>query len=149
MTAPEGQALYTERGSGYRPLLWGPLFALAGFAAELAIGGPVRPVLWIVAAVVLLLLTALWVYSRRRFLTVRVTPTTLWQGGEALAVSEIADVDDVTAPARSRVLGGGLTVPRRHDELPLRLTDGTVVLAWAEDTGALRQALHRALGLQA
>jgi hypothetical protein len=144
VTAPEGQTLYAARGSGYRPLLWGPLFALAGFAAELAIGGPVHPVLWIAAAVVLLLLTSLWVYSRRRFLTIRVTPTTLRQGGEALAVAEIADVDDVAAPARGRVLGGGLTVPRGYDELPLRLVDGTVVLAWAKDTDALREALHRA-----
>jgi hypothetical protein len=42
-----------------------------------------------------------------------------------------------------RVLGGGWTVPRKYDELPLRLDDGTVVLAWARDGEALRSALSR------
>jgi hypothetical protein len=74
---------------------------------------------------------------------VRVTRGALWQGREQLAVSRIAVVTDLGAPVGARVLGGGWTVPRKYDELPLRLDDGTVVLAWARDGEALRSALSR------
>ena len=54
----------------------------------------------------------------------------------------IAAVDGVPAPTRARVLGGGWTVPRRYCEVPLRLDDDTVVLAWARDGDGLLDALR-------
>lgn len=101
--------------------------------------------LWLSVGVGLFALTALWVYARRRFLSARVTDTELWQGGERLAIDRIAAVDDVEAPPGTRVLGGGLSVPRKFAEVPLRLDDDTVVLAWARDGDALREALRSVL----
>jgi hypothetical protein len=116
-----------------------------GYGLELLSGVRSQPVLWLVVGAGLLASTALWVYARRRFLSVRVTTTALWQGGERLEVERIAEIDDVEAPPGTRVLGGGLGVPRKFAEVPLRLTDGTVALAWARDGAAFREALRETL----
>lgn len=141
MTAP----LYAEPGATWWPLLWGPGFALAGYLAELFAGIRTHTVMWLAAGVGLLGLTAVWVYARRRFLAVRVTGAELEQGRERVPIAQLAEVDDVGTPAGTRVLGGGWSVPRKSEELPVRLQDGTVVLAWARDAGALRSALRSAM----
>jgi hypothetical protein len=56
---------------------------------------------------------------------------------------QLADVTDVGTPVGARVLGGGWSVPRKYDSLPVKLADGTVVLAWAKDVEALQDALDR------
>lgn len=144
MSEPEA-VLYDEPGSGAAPLLWGPGFALAGYLFELATGARTHALAWVLIGLVLLVMTAVWVYARRRFLAVRVTGRTLWQGREQLAVTSIGEFDDVGAPAGARVLGGGWSVPRKYHSLPLRLDDGTVVLAWARDPERLRSALREAI----
>ncbi|OZM75247.1 hypothetical protein CFN78_00540 [Amycolatopsis antarctica] len=123
-------------------MFWGPGFALTGALLELVAGGPVHTIAWVLVGLTLLVVLSLWVYSRRRFLSVRLTPTHLWQGRESLAVSRIAEVDDVGSPIGVPVLGGGWSAPRKYEELPLRLDDGSVVLAWARDGVALREALR-------
>jgi hypothetical protein len=133
--------LYSEAGVGWLALVWGPLFALLGAVAELATGGPVHTVAWIMVAIGLCALTLPWVYARRRFLSLEVTTQGLRQGREQLEAARIADVTDVGTPVGARVLGGGWTVPRKYDELPVKLDDGTVVLAWARDVEALQAAL--------
>ena len=135
------RTLYAEVGVGWLALVWGPLFALLGALAELATGGPVHTVAWIMIAIGLCALTLPWVYARRRFLSLEVTTQGLRQGREQLEAARIADVTDVGTPVGARVLGGGWTVPRKYDELPVKLDDGTVVLAWARDVEALRAAL--------
>nr|WP_157599739.1 hypothetical protein [Saccharomonospora xinjiangensis] len=127
-------------------MTWGPLFALSGYGLELFSGAGTNAVLWLSVGAGLAALTALWVYARRRFLSVRVTDDALWLGGERLALADIAEVDDVDAPLGTRVLGGALGVPRTFCEVPLRLSDGAVVLAWARDGAALREALREAAG---
>jgi hypothetical protein len=141
--APEYATLYREPGVAWSALLWAPAFAVVGYLTELLTGGPRHTGTWVLVAIGLCAITAPWVYARRRFLSVRVTRGALWQGREQLAVSRIAVVTDLGAPVGARVLGGGWTVPRKYDELPLRLDDGTVVLAWARDGEALRSALSR------
>lgn len=138
MTEP----VYREQGASYLPLLWGPLFALLGYLSEVAIGDPPHTLMWTLAGLGLAGLTAIWVYARRRFLAVSVTATDLWQGKENLPVSRIAEVTDVGTPVGATVLGGGWAVPRKYEELPLKLDDDSVVLAWARDAAALRTALE-------
>jgi hypothetical protein len=135
------RTLYSEAGVGWLALVWGPLFALLGALAELATGGPVHTVAWIMIAIGLCALTLPWVYARRRFLSLEVTTQGLRQGREQLEAVRIAAVTDVGTPVGARVLGGGWTVPRKYDELPVKLDDGTVVLAWARDVEALQAAL--------
>ena len=57
-------------------------------------------------------------------------------------MSRIAAVTDVGAPAGARVLGGGWTAPKGTGEVPLRLSDQSVVLAWALDPVALAEELR-------
>lgn len=133
--------LYAEPGSRWWPLLWGPAFALVGAGVE-ALSGPVHALAWLVVGLVLFGLALLWVQARRRVCSVAVTATALYQGREPLAVREIVEVDDVGLPAGARVLGGGWTVPKKFTEVPLRLADDSVVVAWAKDPDALRAALR-------
>ncbi|MCG3748991.1 MULTISPECIES: hypothetical protein [Amycolatopsis] len=135
------RTLYSEPGVGWSALIWGPLFALLGALAELATGGPTHVVGWVLIGVALVALTLPWVYARRRFLSLEVTTEGLRQGRETVAAERIASVTDVGAPVGTRVLGGGWSVPRKYDELPVELDDGTVVLAWARDVEALKTAL--------
>lgn len=144
--AEPAEELYAERGASRLPLLWGPLFALAGFSFEWLSGDRAHTWTWVGAGVLLLLLTAMWVYARRRFLAVRLTRTELTLGGETVPVSGLQAIGEATPHTRdtagARVLGGGLAVPKKHGELPVTLDDGTVVLAWARDAAALRAALE-------
>jgi hypothetical protein len=134
-------ARYAESGSSWWPVTWGLVFALVGAGVE-ALSGPVHVVGWVIVGVGLAGITAVWVQARRRVCSVLLTDVILYQGREPLPVKEIAAVDDVGTPVGARVLGGGWTVPRKFTEVPLKLADGTVVLAWARDSDALRAALR-------
>ncbi|WP_328445830.1 hypothetical protein [Amycolatopsis sp. NBC_00438] len=135
--------LYAESGVSWVAIVWGPVFAVIGALAELATGGPVHLVGWLLVGFGLCVITIPWVYARRRFLSLEVTTKQLRQGREKVAAAELASVTDVGTPVGARVLGGGWSVPRKYDSLPLKLTDGTVVLAWAKDVEALQAALDR------
>lgn len=139
----EDTTVYSEPGAGVAPLLWGPGFAVVGYVVELVTPGPVHTWGWVVVGVLLFVPAAMWVYARRKFMAVCVTDLHLYQGRESLEVARISSVTDVEAPVGARVLGGGFTTPRKHDEVPVRLDDDTVVLAWARDGDELRTALQR------
>lgn len=137
-----GPLLYVERGASWWPVLWGPGFALFGFTVEFVTPGPKHAFMWLLLAGVLAASSAVWVYGRRRLCSVRLTPSTLAVGREELAVSRIEAVTDVGAPAGAHVLGGGWTAPKGTVEVPLRLDDDGVVLAWALDPEALTEVLR-------
>ena len=145
MTDPDAPVLFAEPGSSFWPLLWGPIFAVLGAAVE-AMSGRVHTVAWPLVGLALAGIAAVWVASRRRVLCVRLTTKTLTQGQETLTVERIAEVDEVGTPVGARVLGGGWAVPRKFTEVPVRLDDGTVVLAWALDGEGLRAALAGLVG---
>ena len=134
--------LYRESGSSWWPLLWGPAFAVAGYLVEL-ITGPASVGLWAIVGLGLTLGTVLWVNGRIKTGSVALTPEEAQFGREKLPVAMIEASRDVGAPAGARVLGGGWSVPKGTTAVPLRLLDGTVVLAWARDPEALLAALRR------
>lgn len=136
--------LYAEPGASRWPLLCGPVFALLGLGAE-ALTGAVWVSLWLFVAVALFVPTLLWVQGRRKVRGVRLTPVALHQGREELPVRDIAEVSGVEPRAGATVLGGGWALPRGTEPVPIRLTDGAVVLGWARDADALRTALDRLL----
>ncbi|MBW4715854.1 hypothetical protein [Saccharothrix obliqua] len=140
----EQPVLYREAGASWWPLLWGPVFAAAGFGVE-ALTGSAWPALWVFVACVLFVSTVLWVQGRRRVYGVRLTPVALHQGREELPVRDIAAASGVEPRAGARVLGGGWALPRGAEPVPLRLVDGAVVLGWARDADALRVELDRLL----
>jgi hypothetical protein len=131
--------LYTEPGSTWWPVLWGPLFAVVGAVTE-TFSGPVHGLIWALIGLGLAGMSAGWVKARRRVCSLSLTPTALRQGEEVLAVDRIAKVTDEEMVVY-RPLGGGWTVPRKTEAVPLELVDGTKVLAWARDAHALRDAL--------
>jgi hypothetical protein len=143
MTTPasDDPVLFAETGSTWWPVLWGPLFAVAGASVE-ALSGPVHWLPWIVVAGVLGGGALVWVSARRKVYLVRLTTGTLTQGRETLAVPEIAKVTDVGVPTGAKILGGGWSAPRKTTDIPVRLTDGSVVVAWARDDDGLREALR-------
>jgi hypothetical protein len=138
----DGPVLYAEPGATRWPLLWGPAFAGIGAGVE-ALSGPVHAVQWLIVGIGLFGVFALWVNVRRKVYRVELTPTELRQGRETLPVKDIAQVTDAGTAAGAKVLGGGWTVPRKTYEVPLRLDDGSTVLAWARDDEALKAALAR------
>lgn len=143
MSEPSDEpVLFAEHGSSWWPLLWGPAFAVVGLVLEVTTGA-VHWLQWFVVAVVLFGGAAVWVSARRKVYLVRLTPKTLTQGRETLPVADLAVVTDVGAPAGVQILGGGWTVPRRTEAVPVRLADDSVVLAWARDAEGLRDALRR------
>jgi hypothetical protein len=143
VTEPSDEpVLFTEHGSSWWPLLWGPVFALAGVVLEVTTGA-VHWLQWFVVAVVLFGGAAVWVSARRRVYLVRLTTGSLTQGRESVGVDTITAVTDVGTPAGARVLGGGWAIPRKTTGIPLRLADDTVALAWARDDDGLRDALRR------
>jgi hypothetical protein len=143
VTQPESDelVLFAEAGSTWWPVLWGPLFAAIGAGIEV-LSGPVHWRPWLVVAVALGGGAIVWVSARRKVYLVRLTTGTLTQGRELLAVENIAQVTDVGAPVGARILGGGWTVPRKTGAVPVRLTDGSVVLAWARDDEGLLEAMR-------
>ena len=134
--------LYRESGSSWWPLLWGPAFAVAGYLVEL-ITGPASVALWTIVGLVLTLCAVLWVNLRVKTGSIALTAEEAQFGREKLPVAMIEACTDVGAPAGARVLGGGWSVPKGTTAVPLRLLDGTVVLAWARDPEALLAALRR------
>lgn len=139
----EETILFSEQGSGGRPLLFGPLFGVAGYLLELFTRGPTHLVPWLLVGLALFVASAVWVYARRRFFSVRLTTKALWQGREPLDLERIAEVAGVGAPVGARLLGGGWSLPKKYEHVPIKLDDGSVVLAWARDHEGLRSALSR------
>lgn len=138
-----GPVLFAEAGSSWWPLLWGAPVVLPG----LLLGGP-GPWVWLVAGAGFTLFAAGWVGARRRFRRVRLTPTRLQAGRETLPVARVAAAD-VGASMGAPVLGGSWLVPSGTTGVPLRLDDGTTVLAWARDAEGLVTALRRLLEARA
>ncbi len=134
--------LYAEPGSSWWPVLWGPIFAIVGAVVEWTTG-PVHTLAWVLVAFGFAGAAAIWVYGRRNVCSVQLTRQTLRQGRETLDVDKIAAADEeVGTPVAARVLGGGWAVPRKFEGVPVRLTDGSTVVAWARDGEALRTALR-------
>ncbi|WP_394615177.1 hypothetical protein JNUCC0626_35985 [Lentzea sp. JNUCC 0626] len=134
--------LYRESGSSWWPLLWGPAFAVAGYLVEL-VTGPASVTLWLVAGLVLTLSAVVWVNLRIKTGSIVLTTEEAQFGREKLPVAMIEAAQDVGAPTGARVLGGGWSAPKGTTTVPLRLVDGTVVLAWARDPEAFLAALRR------
>ncbi len=134
---------YAEPGSSFWPVLWAPAFALVGLAVE-ALSGSVHVLGWTLAALVLAGIWALWVLARRRIRSVLLTDDTLRLGEEELPVASIAAIED-EEPDIARVLGGGWTTPKGTGAVPLRLHDGSLIVAWARHPDALATALRTLL----
>ena len=150
MTSPGEPVLFEESGTRPWILLFGPVLAGLGIVLEsLAPGGASLP-LWLGVGLLVFLYTLLLVRSRRRFLRVRLTASTLEQGTTTLPMSQVTSLRPVDEEHHGvRVLGDGPLVPRRLQPVVLRLSDGTRAVAWARDGAGLRRALEDLLRTRA
>ncbi len=142
-----GEIRYTERGASWRPLGVVVLLCLVGVLVDAFLPGRTVHLLgWVLAFVAVAGVIGIASYARMQFGTVTVTATTLRVGREALPLSTVdysylADDEAGGPPVGARILGGGMAVPKGRLPMPLRLTDGTVVLVPCRDPAALRAAL--------
>jgi hypothetical protein len=150
VTTTEAPVLFEESGTRAGILLFGPVLAAVGIGLEsLAPGGASLP-LWLGVGLLVFLYTLLLVRSRRRFLRVRLTPSTLEQGTTSLPMSHVTSLRPVDEEHHGvRVLGDGPVVPRRLQPVVLRLSDGTRAVAWARDGAGLRAAIEDLLRARA
>jgi hypothetical protein len=138
---------YTERGASWRPLGVVVLLCLIGLLIDALLPGHGVHVLgWVLAFVAIAGVIGIASYARMQFGTVTVTTTSLRVGRETLPLSTVDYsylVDDEVGgpPVGARVLGGAMAVPKGRLPMPLRLTDGTVVIVPCRDPDALRAAL--------
>lgn len=141
--AADEPVLFDEAGSSPWVLLFGPVLAAAGIALESLAPGGASFTLWLGVGLLVFLYTLVLVRSRRRFLQVRLTPSTLVQGTTRLPMSQVTSLRAADEDHHGlRVLGDGPVVPRRFTPVVLRLSDGTRAVAWARDGAGLRQALE-------
>lgn len=139
--------LFSEPGGRWRAVAYGPALCVVILLVEWLTGSTLHGFALGFCAVALGGFTALQVVAGRAHARVELTPDTLRQGTESVAVAHIAAVlpadDDDAADARA--LGELSGVPRRRRGIGLRLADGAVVRAWAIDHTGLRAALATAL----
>lgn len=150
--ANQDPALFAEPGGRWRSTVYGPLLCLTGALLELVLGIPVHWLTWLLVAVLLAGFATVQVLGARTHCVVELTTATLRQGTEELPVSDIAEVfddpgvrawDDETFDWESaRALGESIGVPRRRTGIGLKLIDGRLVQAWAQDDVALRTGLE-------
>lgn len=151
--------LYSEPGARWRTLLYGPVFAVAGFAWDRSLGAGLHWVSWTIVALLISLVLLVQVKAGRQHASVELTDTMLRQGTETVDLHEITEVFPALDPDRSasaeqpwesaRALGELRGVPRRRTGIGLRLSSGGLVQAWAVNDEALRTALVEALGRRA
>ena len=143
---------YVEPGGSWRPFWLVAAVLTVLLLADVLLPGPgLPPVLWGVLLAVLGIVAA-GCLSARRLWTVRIhgrgPDAVLSVGRErvpltAVDAAHLRDVGEGTAgaDAGAPVLGGGWSVPRGRTGLPLRLTDGRIVLVPTRDPAALAAAL--------
>lgn len=143
--------LFAEPGARWRTVVYGPLFCLIVLIIELSSGRDVHwPILAMFAAI-LAGIISVQVMAARQHISVELSATSLRNGSETVPLDSIVEVLGEWVPGRpqpwetARVLGELAEVPRRRTAVGLRLTDDSVVRAWARDDRGLRGALTAAL----
>ncbi|GAA5101200.1 hypothetical protein [Nocardia iowensis] len=146
--------LFAEPGARWRTVAYGPILCLIIFILELVTGSSVHWFALLFCGSLIAIFVVLQVIAGRRHVSVELTDTALREGTETLPLTSIAAVlperdddswDDEDWES-ARALGELSGVPRRRTGIGLRLSDGTLVQAWAKDHRALRAALSTAIG---
>lgn len=146
--------LFAEPGARWRAVAYGPILCLIIFIVELTTGSSVHWFALLFCGSLIAMFVVLQVIAGRRHVSVELTADTLRDGTETLPLSSIAavlperdeDAWDDEDWEEARALGELSGVPRRRTGIGLRLTDGSLVQAWAKDHRTLRAELTTAIG---
>jgi hypothetical protein len=138
---------YRESAVSWRPVITFCALWIVGVIVDDLIGS-IHWVGWLLAFLAIGGVLAVVAVARQRFAAVVVDRETLRVGQESIVLStvdvEYFDQDAGGPPAGARILGGSWSVPKERSALPIRLMDGTVVLAPCQDPEQLRGALQQA-----
>ncbi|HVX44056.1 MAG TPA: hypothetical protein VHC49_09215 [Mycobacteriales bacterium] len=137
--------VYRENSAGWRPF-W---ILCAMWTLGVIVDGILGSVHWWGWLLALLAVGGVFgvvAYAKARFSAVLVDRAALRIGQEIVPLSTV-DVtyfaeDSGGPPAGARILGGAWSIPKGRSALPVRLIDGTVVLAPCRDPEGLRAALQ-------
>jgi hypothetical protein len=152
--ADSSRVLFEEIGARWRTVAYGPVLCIGVFLWEWLTASQVHWFALLFFALILAGIIALQVMAARRHVSVVLTAVTLRQGAEELPLGSIAEVLAEADPyaeesqpwESARSLGELSAVPRRRRGIGLRLTDGSLVQAWARDDDGLRERLSGAVG---
>ncbi|AYF73544.1 hypothetical protein D7D52_06390 [Nocardia yunnanensis] len=152
-TDAPGAVLFAEPGARWRTIAYGPALCAIILLIEVIRGGAVHWFGLVFCALLLAGFVWLQVVAGRRHISVELTPESLREGTETVALHDIAEVlpeDDEESWdyedwQSARALGELTGVPRRRKGIGLKLTDGRLVQAWARDHVTLRAELTAAL----
>lgn len=140
--------VYREAGASWRPVALVALLCVAGFLVDGELLGHSWQVFdWLIAFLAVGGVVAVAIYAKQRFATVILRDDELQVGVEVVPLSKVDvtyfDADGGGPPTGARVVGGAWSVPRGREPLPVRLTDGTVVIVPCRDPEALRTAIRQ------
>jgi hypothetical protein len=137
---------YSERAVSWRPLWVVVGLILVGFCLDVALPGGNHLLAWALGFVAIVGVVGIGMYARAQFGSLSVSALRLRVGRESVPLSTVdlpylRDSEVGGPPVGARVLGGGWSVPKGREALPIRLTDGAVVLVPCRDPEAVRTAL--------
>ena len=145
-----GETLMSEPGGSWWVVAIGPVLIAAILALEIAGKGRIH---WEVLAIfgsLIVGFSVLQVIAARKHVSMELTETTLRDGAQTIAISDIVKIypanhgpetqDWESAPA----LGELHAVPRRRKGIGVKLINGKLAQAWARDVEVLRRELTEA-----
>ncbi len=146
----EGEVLFYEPGGSWTMVIAAGLLIVAVLVMEILGKGQVH---WPVLSIFFVILVGFGALQRaaaRLHVTVKLTETTLRQGAQTIALTDIAQVYPENRAAEhqkwesARALGELPAVPRRRKGVGVKLTDGKLAQAWARDVDRFRDELTEA-----
>jgi hypothetical protein len=147
--APPGERLFSEPGASWAWLLAGPAAAGTMLAIQMSAGYGMQPLVPGLFLVLVSGFISIQVKAARIHTSVELTPLTLRQGAEIIAISDIVSIyppasgSELPKWQSARALGELTGVPRGRTGIGLALTGKRTAQAWARRHRDLREQIER------
>ena len=145
-----GETLMHEPGGSWWVVAIGPCLVLTILILEIVGGGPIHWVAMLLFGSILVGFSWMQKVAAQMHVSMRLTERTLQQGRETIEIADIVKIfpENNTGEAQdwesARALGELHAVPRRRKGIGVRLANGRLAQAWAQDVNRLRTELTEA-----